>query len=329
MKESTSAVALCESDGRVIAGNSNLARLFGQTDFTEVDGASVAELARHLNCAGMWEQFSKFVASDQVEEPVFLILEGCHQRMLLRRLDGLEDRRMVLVEFSAANGHHEQAMLSEVGRMTSRLIHDFKNQMGGLKLYAAFLKKRFADQPEGLEISEKIINGLNVMSEHASLVTKLTRPLTLNFEATGLAPLISQVAGDLRSQAEMRGVKIVLDLPPGLPPLLLDPQQLRAALYTLTTRAINASPEGGQVRVSLRREGEELRLEIIDPGEALDAGRLATFFDFLSHDRINETSLSLALAKRIIEQHGGLAEAEAAPETGTSVRVRLPVRQIS
>jgi hypothetical protein len=49
----------------------------------------------------------------------------------------------------------EEAILIETGRMAARLIHDFKNQLGGLKLYAAYLQKRFADNVEGMEVVEK------------------------------------------------------------------------------------------------------------------------------------------------------------------------------
>jgi hypothetical protein len=73
-----------------------------------------------------------------------------------------------LIELRSEDDGDDQKLLLETGRMTSRLIHDFKNQMGGLKLYAAYLKKRFADQPEGLEIADKIIQGLNTMAEQAA-----------------------------------------------------------------------------------------------------------------------------------------------------------------
>jgi signal transduction histidine kinase len=323
MKDLASAIALCETDGRVIAGNALLARMLGETTFDDTEIASLAELARRLDCAGLWEQFIEFVASGRMEEPVRLRRAAGEQRVLFRRLDGPRERHWVLVEFHAANGS-EQAALSEVGRMTARLIHDFKNQMGGLKLYAAFLKRRFADQPEGAEISEKIIHGLNVMSEHANLVGKLTRPLKLNFETTDLIPLISQVMGDLRQRAEAREVELRFEHPSDLPPLALDAQQLRAALYAILARAIDTSPASGRVRVTLAGLGAELALEIADSGETLDGPRLASFFDFLAEHGINETALGLALAKRIIEQHGGQAAALVAPGAGTVVRIRLP-----
>ena len=324
MSTSASAVAVCETDGRVIAGSGDFARLLGAGPAGGPSVDSLPELARHLGYAELWEQFAEFVTSGRPEEPVTLRRVGGTQHVRLRRLEGSEGRPLVLVEVNAGNGAADQATLTEVGRMTSRLIHDFKNQMGGLKLYAAFLKKRFADQPEGVEISEKIINGLNVMSEHASLVTKLTKPLNLSPEPAHLAPLVEQLAVDLGPRAEAQGVRIETELETDLPALPVDAQQLRAALYTLLDRAVAASGAGGRVRVSLRRQGGAEVLEILDGGAAPDEQQLATFFDFLGGDRINKTSLDLALAKRIIELHGAQARAGAGPEGGTAVQVQFP-----
>ncbi|MGH7811759.1 MAG: hypothetical protein ACREP5_15890, partial [Candidatus Binatia bacterium] len=67
----------------------------------------------------------------------------------------------------------EEEVLIETGRMAARLIHDFKNRLGGLKLYAAYLKKRFADNPEGLEVAEKIVQGLNEMADQAATLSRL------------------------------------------------------------------------------------------------------------------------------------------------------------
>ena len=111
----------------------------------------------------------------------------------------------------------DEKMLMETGRLASRLIHDFKNQLGGMKLYASYLKKRFADQPEGVEVAEKIIQGLNEMAEQASLVSRLTRPIEMRRESGDLGQFLEMLASSLKPQAAAREVAIALDLAPKLP----------------------------------------------------------------------------------------------------------------
>jgi signal transduction histidine kinase len=322
MKESASAVALCDTNGQVMGGNEDLARMLGAIGLRETISLTLSEMAGRLDYAGLPEQFAEFAASERAEEQIFQAED--ERRIFLRRLDGPPGQRWVLIEFQPPLTG-EQAALSEAGRMTARLIHDFKNQMGGLKLYAAFLKKSLADQPEAAEIAEKIIAGLNAMSEHANLVARLTRPLKLKLEVADLAALISQVVRDLQPQATLRAVALTLEVADDPPWLLLDTQQVRAALYALLARALRCSPEGGTVRVKLHWEGATARIEI-SSRERLEEARLAAFFDCLGEHRITETSLGLALAKRIIEQHGGQAAALAAPPDGVLVRLRLPLR---
>ena len=84
----------------------------------------------------------------------------------------------------------EETILIETGRMAVRLIHDFKNQLGGLKLYAAYLQKRFADNAEGMEIVEKIAQGLSEMAEQAAILNKLCRPLELQMDPGDPAPVV-------------------------------------------------------------------------------------------------------------------------------------------
>lgn len=218
----------------------------------------------------------------------------------------------------------EEAMLIEAGRMTARLVHDFKNQLSGLKLYAAYLKKRFAEQPEGVEIAEKIIQNLNEMAENAAIVGRLTRPLELHYEAGDLAALVRQVGVELQAQAAERHIDMQMKFDSDLSVLRFDLQHMHAALLTLVKRALLATNEGGQIAFALRAENDGVLLTITDQGAMLRAEQCAELFAMLTNERINKAQLELALARRIIELHDGSISARAAEPTGTAVEIRLP-----
>src|SRR5882672_1434727 len=118
----------------------------------------------------------------------------------------------------------EEAILIETGRMAARLIHDFKNQLGGLKLYAAYLQKRFAENAEGMEVAEKIAQGLNEMAEQAAILNKLCRPLELRPEPGDPAPVVEEVLSRLGPKASAKRVKIIFDLESGAPRATFDPR---------------------------------------------------------------------------------------------------------
>ncbi|HKQ73586.1 MAG TPA: HAMP domain-containing sensor histidine kinase [Blastocatellia bacterium] len=217
----------------------------------------------------------------------------------------------------------EEAILIETGRMAARLIHDFKNQIGGLKLYAAYLQKRFADNAEGMEIVEKIAKGLNEMAEQASILNQLARPLELRLETGDPALIIEQAVSRLQSRASAKRAKITLSLDPDAPRISFDSRQIGAALESVISRAVDATPEDGAVEISLRRKDEALEVEIKDNGPTLDDNQRQNFFDPLAGDRLNKVALGLAMARRIIEKHGGRISARADTPSGTIVEVRL------
>ncbi len=219
------------------------------------------------------------------------------------------------------NQEEDEAMLRETGRLASRLIHDFKNQLGGMKLYASYLKKRFADNPEGVEVAEKIIQGLNEMAEQASWVTRLTRPIEVRREPGDLGQFIEMVLSSLKAQAAARQTTLALDAPAAPVAFRFDLQQMQVALSSILLRAIEVSPDGAELRVRLVREDDALRIEIPDAGPTPDAPRLD--FDFLTNERLNRTSLSLAYARRILELHDAAVAARPGAPTGAVVDIRL------
>ena len=219
----------------------------------------------------------------------------------------------------------EEEILIETGRMAARLIHDFKNQLGGLKLYAAYLQKRFADNVEGMEVSEKIAQGLNEMAEQAALLHRLCRPIELQMAPGDPAPVVEAAVSKLGPRSSAKRVKISCDIEPGAPRASFDPRQIGEALEAIISRAVDASPEDGEIAISLRRRDGTPRIEIKDNGATLNDERRLNLFDPLAGDRLNRTALGLAMARRIIERHGGEVSAQAGASAGTIVEVTLPI----
>lgn len=217
----------------------------------------------------------------------------------------------------------DEAGLIEIGRLSVRLIHDLKNQLSGMKLYAAYLKRRFADNAEGGEIADKIIDAINEMTEHTSLIARLTRPIVLNFEIVNFSNLIEMVASSLARQAEAKRVKLALELTNEAPLVSLDAQHIQIALGAIISRAIDSSPAGEEVSISLRKKGQSLDLQIADTGQTPDDLKLRAMFGLVTNERLNQVSLKLALARRIIQRHGGQILARAATPTGTVIELTL------
>jgi signal transduction histidine kinase len=135
------------------------------------------------------------------------------------------------------------------------------------------------------------------------------------------------------------GVALTLDLREGLPKIEADPEEIEQALINLILHALDAMPQGGELKVSTgfeyRPTGEGGRskqfvtIGVSDTGmgipKHLQARIFEPFFTFKPEGR--GSGLGLSSAYRIVRQHGGRIEVESAPGTGTKFTVFLPAKR--
>jgi signal transduction histidine kinase len=199
------------------------------------------------------------------------------------------------------------ADLAALGQASAKLVHDFKNQLGGLKLYATFLKTRLADDADAAEIVDKIVQGLDSMAENATLVTRLARPLELRCEAGDLVALVHKVVAALTAQGAARQVVLLAEGAEALPPIRFDWQHLQIALEAVIRRALVLAPAQSKVRVGLELRDATVTLWVSEESQRLSEAARQQFFDWTAQERLQKTALEMALAARIVKAHGGEA----------------------
>ena len=110
----------------------------------------------------------------------------------------------------------------------------------------------------------------------------------------------------------------------------IDEQRLTQALSHLTQNVVKHCPEGTTLDIDVRAEDEALVLELRDDGPGIDAGELVHVFErlFRGSEAVRQerqgAGLGLAIAKAIVEGHGGTLVGESQPGQGASFRVVLP-----
>jgi len=206
--------------------------------------------------------------------------------------------------------------LRELGSASVQIVHDLKNQLNGLKLYATFLRKRMekSERPaDELETIAKLIAGLERAATDMTLLVRYGRPLELRRQpGTDLARLARDAAGGARFEAQ--GGPYVGDF---------DPDLLAEALQNITAggrseaRAGEGAAGEGAAEVRLRVEQTAgVRVGIVEWRGVFAPGVVEDPFRGLA----GGAGLRLALAARVIRAHGG----EVSHENGVA-RARLPL----
>lgn len=274
------------------------------------------------------------------------------EREQLRALSGSMAARL---ESAVASERRAAAKLVELDRLKSafmnNLAHELSTPLTPLAGYLKILRsgKLGALSPEHQRLADsmqhavtKLVRVVDNLSDFASLEAGRA-PLAEG----GVDPdaLADEVVAELRPA--MRDARLhATVVHGGGGPVAADVRKLRRALGNLIGNAVKFSPHGGEVLVSVSREGDRLRFAVYDQGPGIRAGEAERIFEPLYHAaargredaRPPGSGLGLPVARRIAEAHGGRIFVESPPRTqpassarhftGSKFVLEIPVRPV-
>ena len=150
--------------------------------------------------------------------------------------------------------------------------------------------------------------------------------LALHREPTDLAALARETTGAFAPQAEQAGVSLETAASSELAAIEVDPVRVREVLTNLVANALRYTPRGGRVQVEAAPDDEGgVALSVTDTGAGIPPEALGRVFDrFYKSPESRGAGLGLAIAKQLVEAHGGTISASSDPGRGTHVRFTLP-----
>ncbi|MCE9672677.1 ATP-binding protein [Myxococcus stipitatus] len=244
---------------------------------------------------------------------------------------------LVLEDLSSLRALEGQLLRAEklatVGVLAAGIAHEIGTPLGVIRGRAEYVQDKL-----GMEHPQA--PGLGTIVEQIDRVSRTIRQL-LDFSrlqpaesrAVALAPVVKAVQELLRVEAERRRVSLELELPPQLPALAADADQLQQVLVNLVLNACDACEPGGRVRLSATSvEADapgawgQVCITIEDDGCGIAPRHLNQVFDpfFTTKKRGLGTGLGLSMVAQIVRNHGGRIELDSAPSQGTRATLRWP-----
>jgi len=220
--------------------------------------------------------------------------------------------------------------LESLGEMSAGLAHEFKNALATLHGYAQLLQNPRLDEAARAAATAALLHEVRGLSEMVTSFLNFARPRPLDFGDVSLRELLEQCASDLRAVFEERGV--ALELEGDFAGVRADERMLRQALANLLRNAAEAVPGDAperRVRVRGSRErdaagGEWAAVEIADTGTGIPPEDLQRIFIPFFTTKSKGHGVGLALAHRVVTDHGGTLSAANAEGAGAVFTVRLP-----
>ena len=149
--------------------------------------------------------------------------------------------------------------------------------------------------------------------------------LPLHRERLQPAELVEAAVAVYRAEAGEAGIVLDTRSEDGLPELDVDRVRIGEVLSNLIANAIRHTPAGGTVTVAVVRAEEGVSFEVADTGEGIPEEDLPTVFErFAKSPESRGAGLGLAIAKSLVQAHGGTISAESEPGRGTTIRFVIP-----
>ncbi|GAA1057810.1 two-component sensor histidine kinase [Agromyces luteolus] len=251
--------------------------------------------------------------------------------------------RAVLDELAASDARiraaREEVERQEQARreLVTRVAHDLRVPLAGIRAQAEALQDGLAPDPDRyLARIASQVDRLDALVADLFAVSQIDAgTLHLRTERLSLADVASDAVAELRGLADGAGVRLDLDVASDASPTVDgDALQLGRAVANLLANALQHTPAGGRIAVTVDGEGDEVRLAVADSGPGFAPEELAHAFEAgwrgssaRSPHRLDVTGgagLGLAIVRGIARAHGGDASATNAPAGGAVLALTLP-----
>jgi PAS domain S-box-containing protein len=238
--------------------------------------------------------------------------------MTLRDLDSLESINTQL---------QVSERLAALGRITAGVAHEVKNPLNSMRLWLENLKESLSD--DGDTGARQAVRVLDSEIDRLDAVVKrfldFTRPMEIRLEATNLAALLRDVLAVALPQLQQANVEVSQNLIADVPEVFADRGLLRQAVLNLVLNAVDAMPDGGQLRLMLDRKGDMAEISVADTGKGIPPENQQKIFQLFFTTRPGGSGIGLASTFRIVQLHNGSIDFTSEVGRGTTFRIELPL----
>ncbi|OGD45604.1 hypothetical protein A3K69_03770 [Candidatus Bathyarchaeota archaeon RBG_16_57_9] len=214
----------------------------------------------------------------------------------------------------------EAERMATAGRVSSMVGHDLRSPLQSIKNAVYLIKQRPELTPRMLEVIEGAVDrSLKMLDE----LRQRTREEPLALEPTDMKQLVKQVAREVPHPPK---ITIIVEAD-DVAEIQVDPLRMRRVLENLVNNAVESIHLEGEVKISLRKEGDNIVLKVIDQGRGMAPDVMSQLFKPFFTTKPGGLGLGLAFCKRTVEAHEGGIRVESEEGKGTTVIVTLPINK--
>jgi len=258
----------------------------------------------------------------------------------MTQLEGLVELRtadLARVNDDLGNANEELAQLNkEMEQFLAVLTHDMRTPLTSIKGYASILRDRELEREQQTHIAKVILRSQDTLLDIVNNLLEIGKlqsgtPVLLEWSSFDLALLVKGITEALETQAMEKNISLNDESVPSPVEITGDEKKIQRIVSNLISNAIKYTPDGGQVFIDTRVNGQYAEVAVRDTGYGIPADEIPFIFDRYSRVKKHQsiaigTGLGLAIVKSLVEAHQGEILVESEEGVGSTFMIRLPVQ---
>jgi signal transduction histidine kinase len=220
----------------------------------------------------------------------------------------------------------QRERLAAMGELISYIAHNIRNPLAGIQAAAQASQGQLSADSPVRRHQETIVSAIDKFQSWLRQLEHTCSPLELRPERVELARLVDNVAAVFRPMSDRRGLFVETRMSPLIRTVHVDPGHFEHALAAVVGNAIEASGDGMRILIGSETNGDGAHwtLFVKDNGPGIAAEALDRVFEPTYSTKRSGHGLGLAMAKKIVEMHGGQIRAERPADGGALLRIAMP-----
>lgn len=223
--------------------------------------------------------------------------------------------------------------MASLGRLAATVAHEVNNPLFGMLTYARLIRKDVSKVALDEKTRARVEEQLAIIERESMRCGDLMKSLLQFSRQAPIQPspcpintVVQRACALIRHQMELAEIELKLHLDPDLGEIIADGGQIQQILIALLVNATEAIGQKGVITVTTRRHGAGVAIAVSDDGPGVDAALQAQIFEpfFTTKENHHRTGLGLAVAKDIVERHGGTIRLQSQAGQGAEFVVELP-----
>jgi signal transduction histidine kinase len=228
--------------------------------------------------------------------------------------------------------------LAALGTLAAGMAHEIRNPLSAIKTFVQLLPRKI-DKPGFLEkFNRTVPRELNRINDLVEDLLDLARVPKYDFRSIQIQTLIHEALETVGEDLKAHNILVRFEPLEHLPPVRADAGQLSKAFHNLIRNAVQAMPDGGELRIepllnsdqqpesdAAPERAESIAVAFQDTGQGIPPDELKNIFNPFFTTKMKGTGLGLSITHKVVTEHGGTITVTSQADQGARFVIHLPV----